>query len=201
MKDDITILYIDDKLDSNISKYLHEVMEAEGYKINEKEFSITEDLKSLINSNELKSADIILIDSKLFEEEASEEFYNGEEVRTILRKNYPYKEVFVITQNELNDNIQWIPKYNFQEENSLDFSRITEHYDKYLKQRIASSSDNIREYRYIIGKVHNKKLKKEFEHLNRILNSEIEYEDLNKEDIDRLVNEFKEINKLLNEDK
>lgn len=201
MKDDITILYIDDKLDSNISKYLHEVMEVEGYKINEMIFSITENLESIINSNELKSADIVLIDSKLFEEEASEEFFNGEEVKTIIRKNYPYKEVFVITQNELNDNIQWIPKYNCQEENFLDFSRIKEHYDSVLKQRIDSSSANIREYRYIIGKTHSEKLKNEFEHLNRILNSEIEYEDMSKDDIDRLINEFKEINKLLNEDK
>lgn len=197
MKDNITILYIDDDIDYDISYYLKECLRSERYVIIEKEFKDNETIEEIINSTEVKSADIILIDSKLFEKENAERYFSGEEIKTIIRNVYPFKEVFVITQNDLDSDIQVIKKYNNQKNDTNNINEIASYYQKEIKDKISASVKNIDEYRHIIQLEHNIILKDEFDHLKRIIDGEIEYSSLKKEDVDKLVNEVKEINKIL----
>ena len=201
MTNNITILYVDDDLDNDILYYLKECLNNERYITIEKEFHDSENLANIINSCEVKSADIILIDSKLFEKENAEVLFSGEEIKTIIRDIYPYKEVFVITQNDLDSDIQIIKKYNRSSNKQSELENVTSYYNKEIKCRIEASVRNIDEYRHVIQSEHNNKLKDVFNRLTSIINSEIEYSDLRREDIDKLVNAMKEINEKLSKNK
>ena len=68
--ENINILYIDDKIDPHITKYLDSSIEITDVNIftNEYEFNIESDTyKTILENEEIKKADIILIDSRLFE--------------------------------------------------------------------------------------------------------------------------------------
>mgnify|MGYP000640489885 FL=1 len=87
----IKVLYIDDSLDLALSKYL------DNYKQENCEFDYSdikfipeEGYESLINNPEVRSANVIFVDSSLFENRtAIEGKFTGEEFKIILKKYFP----------------------------------------------------------------------------------------------------------------
>lgn len=100
------LLYIDDDIDSQLSEYLDKdlrnaIQDDVVLNISEHEFKPVEGYKSLLTNQEVSTANIILIDSRLFENSsANDGKFSGEEFKIILRKQFPFIEVIVITQTE-----------------------------------------------------------------------------------------------------
>ena len=102
-KEKINLVYIDDDRDEAISAYLEECYRNDMYdiKYTEIEFDGDNGYESLLDSPDVASANVILIDSRLFENDRikSKGKFSGEEFRMILRKVFPFIEVLVISQN------------------------------------------------------------------------------------------------------
>ncbi len=116
--EEYNLLYIDDDIDPQLSEYLDkDLMNAlQGdivLNVSEFEFKPAEGYKSLLTSHEVAAANIILIDSRLFENNsASDGKFSGEEFKIILRKQFPFIEVIVITQNGADDSVKTIAKFD-----------------------------------------------------------------------------------------
>lgn len=193
------LIYIDDKLEPYLNRYLHEKYDNSNGNILYKEIRF--DVRSpnayqnLIENDYVRNANIIIIDSCLFENRSvSNGKFTGEEFRLILKKYFPYIEVIVITQNTPNASLKILSKYNSDKKCS-----VTEFYDRELLVKINEAIDNIDLY-YIVGE----KLKgnNDLENVLRekILNSlkgvEI-YDEFTKNDIDELVKQFKIVEELM----
>jgi len=104
-----TSVYIDDELDTNISRYIVQGYKKEGLKkiYDEIEFNNEKGYDSLINDERIKEANIILIDSKLFEnDKVSSGKFSCEEFKMILKKVFPYIEVIVCKRQVLFHNFR-----------------------------------------------------------------------------------------------
>ena len=103
-KEKIKLVYIDDDRDEAISAYLEDDYQNEEYDVEYREirFEDDNDYETLLDSPEVVSANVILIDSRLFENDniRCKGKFSGEEFRMILRKVFPFIEVLVISQNE-----------------------------------------------------------------------------------------------------
>jgi len=99
----LKLLYIDDHPETSLSKYLDKYKSPScEIEYSDIEFKPDEGYESLINNSDVKSANIIFIDSKLFENRnAIAGKFTGEEFKIILKKYFPFIEVIVITQNEI----------------------------------------------------------------------------------------------------
>jgi hypothetical protein len=138
------------------------------------------------------SANVILIDSRLFENDSikCKGKFSGEELRMILRKVFPFIEVLVISQNGENSDFEIIPKYR---SGSSETSK--EYYERVLQKKIDESIKRVLTFRNISRKLENNNgiekflVEKAVDSLNGISN----YEDLSKEDIDKLISAFQNI--------
>ena len=109
------ILYIDDNPEPSLGKYLDREYKNSEYetKYSELKFDPENGYESLIRDPKVQSANIIFIDSKLFENRTARNGkFSGEEFKIILRKYYPFIEVVVITQNEPDLKVGTISKYD-----------------------------------------------------------------------------------------
>lgn len=191
VEEKINLVYIDDDRDEAISAYLEEDYQSDNYDVEyqEIEFEGDKGYESLLDSPEVASANVILIDSRLFENDRikCKGKFSGEEFRMILRKVFPFIEVLVISQNGENRDFEIIPKYR---SGSSETSK--EYYDRVLKDKIDESIKRVITFRNISKKLENNKgiekflVEKAVDSLNGINN----YEDLSKEDIDTLIAAF-----------
>lgn len=195
----MNIVYVDDDLDFNISRYLSENYKHEKFKINYREFQfeIEGGYDNLINTHYISEANIILIDSKLFEnDQVKKGKFTGEEFKIILKKIFPFIEVIVITQNDLSEDYGTISKYRATETiNPLKYYNIQ------LKENLNKAIRNIEIYRNIAQKL---KSNEEIDKLliEKILNSldgYVSYDELNSSDIDEIISLFKEMENKINE--
>lgn len=191
--DKVKIIYVDDDVDSNISRYLvkeyHHIDFEKEYE--EVRFNSAEGYDSLINNQLIKEANIILIDSKLFENgKVDTGKFTGEEFKMILKKVFPFIEVIVITQNELEEDYGTIKKYR-------EGVKVTpqQFYDIKLKIALDTAIQNIQIYRNIANKL------KENEGIDKVLIEKImnsldgsaQYDELTTKDIDEIILAFKEL--------
>lgn len=195
----IKIRYIDDDMDTNISKYLVENYVSPRYlkEYAEIPFSSDKGYENLINDVNIKDANIILIDSKLFENDrAATGKFTGEEFKMILKKLFPFIEVIVITQNEQEQEYGTVQKFRGgSAESPLDY------YASRLKPALDSAVNSIYIYRNIASKL------KENDGLDKVLIERIigsldglgEYDELTTKDIDELISSFKELQRDLDE--
>lgn len=191
--DKIKIVYIDDYVDSNISRYLVEEYQHEAFEkeYGEVRFNSAEGYDSLINNQLVKEANIILIDSKLFENgKVDTGKFTGEEFKMILKKVFPFIEVIVITQNELEEDYGNISKYR-------EGVTITpqKYYSLHLKKALDDAIQNIHIYRNIANKLKgNEGIDKVL--IEKIMNSlegSAQYDELTTIDIDNIILAFKEL--------
>lgn len=193
-----SLVYIDDNPETALSRYLDEEFKSDNYEINCSEiiFKPEEGYESLLSDQRVCSANIILIDSWLFENRtAANAKFTGEEFKLILKKLFPFIEVIVITQNGTDSNIRKIAKYD----KSLAES-ASEYYASKLPKIINQAVSDIQQYRLLADLV------KKNDTWEDVLKDEViatlkgsnTYDKLTKDDIDRLISDFKEIQENLN---
>lgn len=95
----ITMLYVDDKIDLYVSKYLNSYSnDRADYKYSELKFENKYSYEDLLENNEIQKADILFLDSMLFENgNVQDNKISGEELGLIIKKIFPFKEIIVIT--------------------------------------------------------------------------------------------------------
>lgn len=189
----INILYIDDYIDPYTSKYLRKDLNIDNIKkkYNEHKFTSEETYESLISYDKVKTADLIIIDSKLFDNATVKKGkFTGEEFKLILRKVFPYKEVIVVTQNKIPDEYQVLSKYCSDET-----SDYTQFFNKKWLSVIKNAIQSVLDYRNLVYKMEgNKNIDKHFlENIIMTLEGSYEYDLLKSEDITKLITAFKEL--------
>lgn len=187
------ILYIDDSLESGLERYLDTEYTSDEYETEYSEitFDPNNGYESLIRNPKVQVANIIFIDSRLFENRsvASGKF-SGEEFKIILKKYYPFIEVIVISQNETDPRVGTIAKYD------SNFGKTaSEYYAENLPAYIEKAIENILVYRRIAEKLENNENWQEIlkEKIINSLNGVGTYDELTKADIDNLISTFKQI--------
>ncbi len=196
--DEIRIVYVDDEVDANISRYIAKEYICEGLKkiYDEIEFHSENGYDSLINDERIKEANIILIDSKLFKnDKVSSGKFSGEEFKMILKKVFPFIEVIVITQNELEEEYGTFSKYK-----GKTYDNAQEYYSKKLKIVLDQAVKNVNIYRNIANKLKsNEGIDKVL--IEKIINSlegKAQYDELTTKDINNIIDAFKEIERDIN---
>lgn len=193
-----SVVYIDDHPDTALTRYLDENFHGEDYEITCSEiiFNPEDGYESLLTNLKVRSANIIFIDSRLFENRtATKVKFTGEEFQLVLKKFFPFIEVIVITQNGTDCEIRKIAKYD----KSLGKSAV-EYYSSKLPDIINTAVANIRQY-WLLAE-----LIKENNSWEDVLKDKImatlkgttTYDMLTKADINKLVLAFKEIQESLN---
>lgn len=190
---EIKIVYIDDKPDPSLSRYLDTEFSSDRFvKVYEEIlFNPADGYESLIKNPVVQSANIIVIDSMLFENSGTVSGkFSGEEFKIILKKYYPFIEVIVITQNEPEAAMGTIPKYSDSYNTSA-----SEYYGRVLPELIHNAYTNIQRYFSIADKLSgNSALDKYLvEKVVSSLNGSSLYDELTKSDIDSLISAFQRI--------
>ena len=198
MKDTIALLYIDDRPETSLSKYLDQEYSHEKYATQYADvlFKPQDGYESLLKNSKVKAADVIFIDSRLFENRtAVQRKFTGEEFKFVLKKISPYKEVIVITQNGVDGEIDMVAKYD-----SSSGETSTEYYNEHLKDKIDKAITNIEQYWLLLERMNENDswdtvLK---DKVIATLNGNDAYDELTKTDIDTLVVAFKQIQEKIN---
>lgn len=191
--DNIKIIYIDDEPDESISEYLQEQYEHVDFIKDYEEipFKSEEGYDSLLNNSLITEANIILIDSKLFENgSVVTGKFSGEEFKVILKKMFPFIEVLVISQNDPVEDFGTLQKYR---SNSAETG--VEYYSKNLKGQLDNLVENIINYRNIANKLKQNDGIDKFliEKIIESLDGSSQYDELTTQDIDQLISAFKEL--------
>lgn len=142
-----SLVYIDDNPETALTRYLDEEFQSDNYEIvcSEIIFKPEDGYESLLSDQRVSSANIILIDSWLFENRtAADVKFTGEEFKLILKKLLPFIEVIVITQNGTDSEIRKIAKYD----KSLAGS-ASEYYSSKLPKIINEAVADIKQYRLL----------------------------------------------------
>ena len=199
MMNKFSLVYIDDKPESALTKYLDKEFQGDDYEIDCLEiiFKPTDGYESLLCDTRVKSANVILIDSLLFENRTvTDGKFTGEEFKLILKKLFPFIEVIVITQNETDLEIKKISKYD-----KSCGKTASEYYSELLPSILNKAIANIRQYWLLADLVKGNDswetvLK---EKVLATLNGTNTYDELKKADIDKLISAFKEMQGILDE--
>lgn len=197
--DTFKLLYIDDSPEFSLGRFLDTEYENSDYHTEyfEITFNPEEGYESLIRNPLVQSANIIFIDSRLFENRTvTSGKFSGEEFKIVLKKYYPFIEVIVITQNEPDSDLGTISKYD-----SNCGKTASEYYKEHLPSHINNAIVKILIYRNLAEKL---KINTEWEIIlkEKILNSLNgvgAYDELTKSDIDQLITAFKEIQEKIND--
>ena len=188
----IKLLYVDDNTDPYISQYLYEEYGYEGVSIEylQRPFEPEDTYESLLSDRDVHFADIIIIDSMLFENaNLSNQKLAGEEFEIILRKVFPFKEVIVVTQNDVDEECRVIKKFDTSSGNSSkDF------FEKEWKP-VLDKAERVKLCRKLLKRIEEKNYVEKyfFEEIQQSLQGESGYDKLTVADVDRLIAAFEEI--------
>ncbi len=191
----INILYIDDNTDTYISEYLSEKYRYDGVngEYEERPFTSEDSYETLLVDDKIKAADIIIIDSVLFQ---NANFVNeklaGEEFEIILKKIFPFKEMIVVTQNEVEKDLGILKKYDSSSKQDKN-----EFFNKIWKPHLDEAIYRILIYRKVFKRIEEKKYVETYflEEIQKSLAGEDSYEQLSVEDVDKLIETFEEMRK------
>ena len=189
--DTIKMIYIDDSPDISLSKYLDKFRSGLcQFDYSDIEFNSEDGYESLINNTEVRTANIIFIDSKLFENRNTNGKFTGEEFKIILKKHLPFIEVIVITQNEVEEEYETIAKYDSRSDKTAQ-----EYYDSILPELIDHAVKNIFEYRKIASRMKENTIWEDvmIEKIENSLEGKDVYDELTKTDIDHIIGIFQEL--------
>jgi archaellum biogenesis ATPase FlaH len=191
--ENIKVLYVDDNTDPYISQYLYDEYEYEGVIIEyrQRQFEAEDTYESLLSDKEVHSADIIIIDSLLFENaNLSNQKLTGEEFEIILRKVFPFKEVIVVTQNDVDEECRVIKKFDTSSGDS------SKHYfETEWKPLLDKAIERVKLCRKLLKRIDEKDYLERyfFEAIQQSLQGESGYDILTVADVDRLIASFEEI--------
>lgn len=191
----INLVYVDDKPDPYLERYLDNYYKKCSkviIKYSEVVFDSSKGYENLLLKDEIKSANIIFMDSLLFENDTvGNHKFTGEEMRMLLRKQYPYIETVLITQNEIDDSIEHIRKYS----SSRDKENYETYYDRVIPIKINNAIRNIITYRRSMEKINDNPSWESVikEKLSNCLEGINNYNEMTKDDIDEVVRLLKDI--------
>ncbi|MBR2042370.1 MAG: hypothetical protein IJ945_08380 [Oscillospiraceae bacterium] len=193
-----SLVYIDDNPETALTRYLDEEFKSDNYELvcSEIIFKPEDGYESLLSDQRVSSANIILIDSWLFENRtAANVKFTGEEFKLILKKLFPFIEVIVITQNGTDSEIQKIAKYDKSFGESA-----SEYYASKLPTIINKAVSDIKQYRILADLVKKNDIWEDVlkDKVIATLKGTNTYDKLTKNDIDSLILAFKEIQESLN---
>lgn len=195
----MNLVYIDDVPEPSLARYLDSEYHHSDVVISYSDiiFDPSDGYERLLYDSKVQSANIIIVDSWLFENKtAGTGKFTGEEFKLVLKKFYPFIEVIVITQNGTDPSIQKIEKYD-----PTSGKTSTEYYDEKLSSCIDDAIRNIVQYRVLSQKLN------ENESWETILKEKVldtlsgtqAYDELTKTDIDKLIAAFKDIQESLDD--
>lgn len=190
----IKVTYIDDNIDTALSRFLASNF---GDDYDEYEFNCKNGYEDLLNADVVRQANIIIIDSRLFENsQVHDKKFTGEEFKIILKKVFPFVEVIVITQNDEIEHEQILSK--FKERHNGESAE--DYYGTRLMPLIENASKNIEAYRAISIKLtSNSDVDKALvDKITNSLNGISVYDELKSSDVDKLIIAFEELNKRFN---
>lgn len=195
-KEKINIAYVDDKLDRKISEFLnnyfYNLLEIN---VEEIEFTETDTYESLQKKLIDENINLLIIDSALYLlNDDRDKRFSGEEIKIILKRFHPYIETIVISQNESKESYDIVSKYNI-DKHSDTYKEPIKYYESVLGNIIEKKINEILMGREIFQKLDEKNgLEKVLiEKISLSLENNDEYSELTKEDIEVLINEFKEL--------
>lgn len=196
----IKIVYVDDKLDPYVSKYLSSLsLDEYLYQKKEIKFSTRDSYKSMLSNQEIRMADILFLDSMLFENNAVDgNKLSGEELGFIIKKMFPFKEILVITQYQEKSEFSSLKKYNKTFGTSSD-----NFFKQYWEEIILQASHNIVQNRKILERLSSENYveKMLLEKLESTMSGQVDYENLTKKDVDKLIKSFEEMRKIYEKDR
>lgn len=192
----INVLYIDDKIDEMLSKHMVSWSKTEynykGYSINKKyeeiKFDEKKEYDQLLTGTKISSANIILIDNRLYEERTTKGKFSGKQFKAIIKKLYPFIEVVIITQDKHTQENNIVLKYS---EGDIDSDT---YYKKNLDKYLNNAMQEIIDYVEIIEEIKtNSEIDKYIkDKISSSIAGENIYDELRKSDIDNLIAKFKE---------
>ena len=191
----INIVYVDDRIDPVLSRYLEEYCSTHpspALTYSEVKFDKEDTYEVLLSNEIIRTSNVLLIDSRLFEEaDAGNGKFSGEEFRVILNKLFPYIEVIVISQNTLD--IKWSVVEKCK--NMREHNQAKEHYDKELKPLLEEKFTILIETRIIIERLGADKAIDNalLEKIQRAVNGTMAYDELRTSDIDRVIEAFQNL--------
>lgn len=196
--DKYDLVYIDNNPDTALTRYLFEEFHNDNYEINCSEiiFNPEEGYESLLLDKRVSEANIIIIDSWLFEHRtAAEVKFTGEEFKLILKKLFPFIEVIVITQNGAESEIKKIAKFDKSMGESA-----SAYYGSKLPEIINKAVKDIQQYRLLAKVVKENDIWEDAlkDKVIATLKGTNKYDMLTKADIDILISTFKELQESLN---
>lgn len=193
----INLLYIDDEPDITISEYLDTyVSDKSNIIYKELTFKNNDTYETLINNIEVKKADVIIIDLRLFENSNVITKFSGEEFKMILKKIFPYKEVLVVTQNYIKDGMGTLSK--FDSKTALNKKNF---YDLSWRPKIEEMIENVLIFYNLSSEMNlNQGIDKNLvNEIYKSLEGSSEYSCLTKDDIDKLIISFETLRKKYHE--
>ena len=195
----ITMLYVDDIIDLYVSKYLNSYSNDKAeYKYSELKFENKYSYEDLLENNEIQKADILFLDSMLFENgNVQDNKISGEELGLIIKKIFPFKEIIVITQYQDKMEYSTLKKYN----SNTYHCDVNSFFQDNWNKEIVNATKNIILNRNILKNISSKKYVEKylFEKMENSINGLSNYDNLTKADIDSLIKAFEEMRKLYEE--
>ena len=191
----ITMLYVDDKIDLYVSKYLNSYSNDKAeYKYSELKFKNKYSYEDLIENDEIQKADILFLDSMLFENgNVQDNKISGEELGLIIKKIFPFKEIIVITQYQNKMEYSTLKKYN----SNTYLCGVDSFFQDNWNEKIVNATQNIILNRNILKNISLKNYVEKFlfEKMENSINGVSNYDNLTKMDIDNLIKAFEEMRK------
>lgn len=191
----INMLYVDDKIDLYVSKYLNSYTNDKAqYRYSELKFENKYSYEDLLKNGEIQKADILFLDSMLFENGTVEDNkISGEELGLIIKKFFPFKEIIVITQCQEKMGYSTLKKYN----SNTYTCDVDSFFQNTWNNEIASVTQNIILNRNILKNIHSKNYVEKllFEKMENSISGISNYDNLTKMDIDNLIKAFEEMRK------
>lgn len=198
---EIRIVYIDDLLDTELSEYL-DGYGFPGEKIEHCDFEFKNDMKydSVLSDIKVQRANIIVIDSRLFENDTVKENnkITGEEFMLMFRKIFPFIEVIIVTQNEI-DNSNSFGFFKVKKYKHSSKEKAKDYYAKVLAPLIDNAIKRVLQYDSINKKLKNNNIIDPYikDLIDDSILGDSQYDNLSKKDIDALIASFKEIQEKL----
>lgn len=198
MTSDIKLTYIDDKLDSLLVEYLYSLSQEEQiFEYDEYPFDSGKDsYQSLLENDAIASSDIIIVDSKLFENESAKSKFTGQELKIIFATANPFIQVIVITQNNNLAKYGVIKKFATTRETSgNEQSKADQYYGGVLRKEIDTAIVRVKEVRNISKLLLENSSSYEktlvVEKVHNLINKVPSYKELTDEKIDELIDIIK----------
>ncbi|WP_455938547.1 hypothetical protein [Gemella morbillorum] len=166
------------------------------YNYTEFRFEIEHSYVNLLEHKDVQNADILFLDSMLFENRnVGDNKISGEELGLIIKKIFPFKEIIVITQYQEKIGYSALRKYN---SSTYPCGDSTSFFRNNWEKEIVKATKNITLNRNILNNISSKHYVEKylFEKMENSINGTSNYDDLTKEDVDSLIDAFEEMRKL-----